>query len=268
MDRVWIVPPSKRRPLAFAVFLAVAQFLAGVFFTALAIALKDQAAAALAILGFVGSIWHTRKAFLIRSAQRRGAVALPFAAAPSSPGAAAPEAYEASLHRGPHAQDGMLVIVQGVSAFVPTGPWRTSGVHAAHALAGIAARRVVMAHVPPTAEALFHEVAARGGVYVSTWAWGPGRTLLKNPAGGELLSALMPGHAKARWPLAAWTGTERSAARRIVAVVGGLGGLCVAAGGIASAVFRQSDYLVAGVGYGAIFAIAAAVTHLRASGRT
>lgn len=262
MVRMWFVPPSKRHPLATATVLAVGQFLAGVFFTALALWLKDGLAAAFAVLGFAGSIWHTRKALSIRAAQRRGAVALPVVAPQSRAGADAPEAYEASLHRGSHAQDGILFVVEGVSAFVPTGPWRTAGVHFAKAFSAIGLRRVVMAHVPHTAEALFHEVALRGGVLVGGWAWGPGRTLLKNPATNELLSVLMPSRAKDRWPLQPWMETQRAAASRVVAVVGALGGLCVAAGAVASAVLRQTDPLVAGLGYGALFGIAAAVTHV------
>ena len=260
---MWFVPPSKRHPLATATVLAVGQLVACAFFTALAVWLKDGLAAAFAVLAFVGAIWHTRQAIRIRSAQRTGAVALPLVTAHRGAEAGAPEAYEASLHRRTHAQHGILYIVQGMSAFVPTGSWRTSAVHLAEAVSGMALRRVAMTHVPATADALFREVVARGGVLVGKWAWGPGRTLLKNPVENELLSALMPSHAKDRWPLEPQTELQRSSASRIVTVVAALGGLCVAAGAVASAVSGKSHHLVAGVGYGAIFGIAAVVTHVR-----
>lgn len=259
---MWFVPPSKRYPLATATVLAVGQLVACVFFAALSLWLKDGLAAALAALCLAGSLWHTRQALTIRAAQRRGAVALPLVAAQRGAGADAPEAYEATLHRGTHARDGVLFVVHGVSAFVPTGPWRTQAVALARAFGAMGLRRVVMAQVPETVEALLHQVATRDGVLLGMWAWSPGRVLLKNPATNELISARMPSRAKERWTLEPWTQRQRSSATRIVAVVWALCGLCVAAGAVAFAISGQRDHLVAGIGYGAIFGIAAAVTHV------
>ena len=258
---MFFTSPFKRHPFWAAVLLAVGQLFAGAFFAVVFVVVRDWLSATLTAVCLVGAGWHARQALKIRAAERYGAVPLPLTSPGAWGGARAPEAYEASLHWGPYAREGILFVVQGVSAFVPTSPWTKQAAHLLTALVPI--HRVVMAQVPETAEALLHQVATREGVLVGAgWEWSAGRTMLVNAVTRELITVLMPGHAKEGWPLQRVTRDQRSFAFRIVGVVGALGALCVAAGGIASALTKDPDYFVAGIGWGAVFLIVGAVVYV------
>ena len=251
-----------KRPSRWLGVLVVGQALAALLFGWLAVTLRDPLAAALAVLAAGGAVWHASVLLRVRRAQSQGAVPLQRSDGSADPSFPQPLSVEATQTQGARSRRGWILVVGNVAAFVPTSPWR----HLALRLLGglltvrVPLVRIVLARPPRSRDELVAMAHAEGGFVIDeTWAWDPSGRMLIRAGGQDILMSRLPLEQRARWATMA---SDPIARQRVLRKVVS-GGLAVAlvlagAGALAWRLTGNVDFLVAGLSFAALVAIAVA----------
>lgn len=246
-------------------FFGIAGLLLFGVLTLAAVLLQAWPLGLLAALMLAAGLWNLRTGFRIRAAQARGA-------APVSPrildGSRHGRGYTAAAKQvvGSQTRDGVVVIVDGVAAFVPRTGWYGVAVGALSAASVLAVTEVLMMDVPQSVEVLRGLVASTDGFYLDrrSWAWSTRGQFLTCVDPPSMVSVRLPQPHSDMWADRPATPQQRTLLRTFAVVGAVLFAVFLGGGVLGWRVTGDTDHLISGGWFAAMVLIVAAGVYWKA----
>ena len=236
-------------------FYGIAAILTAVALIAAAVIAQLWPLGVLALLLLALGVWNLSTGIRIWRAQQRGASPVS-PLIPHGSVAGAGFAVSAAQTDADRTRSGMVVIVDGIAAFVPLTEWQSLAGGTLAAVAYLRVSKIAMLDMPQSVDELRALVETHQGLWLDqAWAWSmPGRMLIRTTPPSMVSVRLREPHARL-WAARPLDEGAAALLKKLLAVGVILALVLVGGGGVAWQVTGDPEYLQAGIGYAVLLVI-------------